>query len=126
MYMGDKFKVPQASGDLLHAIKKEKKLGKKSNCPFLKGPIPIHWLASARKTSLTALTVGLYLWHLSGLTKKKTFKATNRALPLLGLNRYAKYRGLKELEKAGLIKVKRQNKNSSEVTILNGDINTFK
>ena len=120
--MGDKFKVPQASGDLLHAIKKEKKLGKKSNCPFLKGPIPIHWLASARKTSLTALTVGLYLWHLSGLTKKKTFKATNRTLPMWRLDRYAKYRGLKELEKSGLIKVKRKNKMSPEVTILNGDI----
>ena len=126
MCKGDKFKVPQVSGDLLRAIKKEKKLGKKSNCPFLKGPIPIHWLASAKKASPTALSVGLYLWHLSGLTKKKTFKATNRALPLLGLNRYAKYRGLKELEKSGLIKVKRQNKMSPEVTILNGNINTSK
>jgi hypothetical protein len=126
MCKGDKFKVPQVSGDLLHAIKKEKKLGKKSNCPFLKGPIPIHWLASAKKASPTALSVGLYLWHLSGLTKKKTFKATNRTLPMWRLDRYAKYRGLKELEKSGLIKVKRQNKNSPEVTILNGNINTSK
>ena len=119
-------KVPQVSGDLLNAIKKEKKSGKKSNCPFLKGPIPIHWLASAKKASPTALSVGLYLWHLSGLTKKKTFKATNRTLPMWRLDRYAKYRGLKELEKSGLIKVKRQNKNSPEVTILNGNINTSK
>ena len=126
MCKGDKFKVPQVSGDLLHAIKKEKKLGKKSNCPFLKGPIPIHWLASAKKASPTALSVGLYLWHLSGLTKKKTLKATNRTLPMWRLDRYAKYRGLKELEKSGLIKVKRQNKMSPEVTILNGNINTSK
>ena len=126
MCMDDKFKVPQISGDLLQVIKKEKKLGKKSNCPFLKGPIPIHWLASAKKASPTALSVGLYLWHLSGLTKKKTFKATNRTLPMWRLDRYAKYRGLKELEKSGLIKVKRQNKNSPEVTILNGNINTSK
>jgi hypothetical protein len=124
--MDDKFKVPQISGDLLQVIKKEKKLGKKSNCPFLKGPIPIHWLASAKKASPTALSVSLYLWHLSGLTKKKTFKATNRTLPMWRLDRYAKYRGLKELEKSGLIKVKRQNKNSPEVTILNGNINTSK
>jgi hypothetical protein len=126
MSKGNKLKVPQVSGDLLNAIKKEKKLGKKSNCPFLKGPIPIHWLASAKKASPTALSVGLYLWHLSGLTKKKTFKATNRTLPMWRLDRYAKYRGLKELEKSGLIKVKRQNKNSPEVTILNGNINTSK
>jgi hypothetical protein len=79
--MDDNFKVPQVSGKLLQVIKKEKRLGKKSNCPFLKGPIPIHWLASTRKASPTALTVGLYLWHLSGLKKKKTFKATNRTLP---------------------------------------------
>ena len=125
MSKGNKLKVPQVSGDLLNAIKKEKKLGKKSNCPFLKGPIPIHWLASAKKASPTALSVGLYLWHLSGLTKKKTFKATNRTLPMWRLDRYAKYRGLKELEKAGLVRVKRQNKMSPEVTILNGDINTF-
>ena len=124
--MDDKFKVPQVSGDLLQVINNEKKLGKKSNCPFLKGPIPIHWLASAKKASPTALSVGLYLWHLSGLTKKKTFKATNRTLPMWRLDRYAKYRGLKELEKSGLIKVKRQNKNSPEVTILNGNINTSK
>ena len=126
MSKGNKLKVPQVSGDLLNAIKKEKKLGKKSNCPFLKGPIPIHWLASAKKASPTALSVGLYLWHLSGLTKKKTFKATNRTLPMWRLDRYAKYRGLKELEKSGLIKVKRQNKMSPEVTILNGNINTSK
>ena len=125
MSKGNKLKVPQVSGDLLNAIKKEKKSGKKSNCPFLKGPIPIHWLASAKKASPTALSVGLYLWHLSGLTKKKTFKATNRTLPMWRLDRYAKYRGLKELEKAGLVRVKRQNKMSPEVTILNGDINTF-
>ena len=126
MSKGNKFKVPQVSGDLLNVIKKEKKLGKKSNCPFLKGPIPIHWLASAKKASPTALSVGLYLWHLSGLTKKKTFKATNHTLPMWRLDRYAKYRGLKELEKSGLIKVKRQNKMSPEVTILNGNINTSK
>jgi hypothetical protein len=126
MCKGDKFKVPQVSGDLLHAIKKEKKLGKKSNCPFLKGPIPLHWLASAKKASPTTLYVGLYLWHLSGLAKKKTFKATNRTLPMWGLDRYAKYRGLKKLDKLGLIKVKRQNKNSPEVTILNGNIYTSK
>ena len=126
MSKGNKFKVPQVSGDLLNAIKKEKKLGKKSNCPFLKGPIPIHWLASAKKASPTALSVGLYLWHLSGLTKKKTFKATNRTLPMWRLDRYAKYRGLLELEKSGLIKVKRQNKMSPEVTILNGNTNTSK
>jgi hypothetical protein len=82
-------------------------------------------LASTRKASPTALTVGLYLWHLSGLKKKKTFKATNRTLPMWVLDRYVKYRGLKELEKAGLIGVKRQNKMCPEVTILNGDINTF-
>lgn len=125
MDMDDIFKVPHISGDLLQVIKKGGKLGKKNNCPFLKGPIPIHWLASARKISPTSLTVGLYLWHLSGLEKKKTFKATNRILKMWGLNRYAKYRGLKELEIAGLIKVKRQNKRNPEVTILNGNINTF-
>ena len=126
MSKGNKFKVPQVSGDLLQVINNEKKLGKKSNCPFLKGPIPIHWLASAKKASPTALSVGLYLWHLSGLTKKKTLKATNHTLPMWRLDRYAKYRGLKELEKSGLIKVKRQNKMSPEVTILNGNINTSK
>ena len=124
--MDNEFSVPQASGDLLRAMKKEKKLDKKGNTPFIKGPIPILWLVSAREASPTALTVGLYLWYLSGLKKKKIFKATNRNLQMWGLNRSAKYRGLKKLEEAGLIEVKRQNKNSPEVTILNGDINTFK
>ena len=125
MCMDDKFKVPQVSGDLLQVIKNEKNLGRKSNCPFLKGPIPIHWLVSARKVSPTALTVGLVLWHLSGLEKNKTFKVTNRILKMWGLNRFVKYRGLKKLEKAGLIKVKRQNKTSPVVTILKGDVNTI-
>ena len=123
--MDEKFKIPRVSGDLLKVIKKKKKTGKKNNYPFLKGPIPIHWLVSARKVSPTALTVGLVLWHLSGLEKSKTFKVTNRILQMWGLNRFVKYRGLKKLENAGLIKVKRQNKTSPVVTILKGDINTI-
>lgn len=123
--MDDKFEIPRISGDLLQVIQNEKKVGKKYIRPFLKGPIPIHWLVLAKKASPTALIVGLVLWYLSGLEKKMTIKITNRKLKIWKLTRYAKYRGLKELEKAGLIKVMRQKKRSPVVTILNGEINTL-
>ena len=122
--MDHKFETPRISGHLLQVIKSEKKVGKKCVRPFLKGPIPIHWLVSARKASPTALMVGLLLWYLSGLEKNKTIKITNHKLNLWGLDRQAKYRGLIKLEDAGLIKVKRHGKTSPVVTILNGDINT--
>jgi hypothetical protein len=83
---------------------------------FLKGPIPMAWIAAADKAG--ALMVGICLWYLSGLNKSATFKASNAALAPWGINRERKARGIRKLADAGLIEVVGRPNASPIVTIL--------
>ena len=40
---------------------------------FIAGPVDVAWLSRARKLGVTALWVGLGLWHLKGLRRTDTF-----------------------------------------------------
>lgn len=88
---------------------------------FLRGPIPMVWLFAA---SLAAghgagFQVAITLWYLSGLNKQaKTIKLSYSVLRSMGVKRHAVYRGLKALEKAGLVTVERHQGQSPMVTIL--------
>jgi hypothetical protein len=87
---------------------------------FLRGPVPMTWLDEAgRLPGKSPLLLGIKLWHLCGRNYNKlTFSISNLAAAEAGLSRYAKYRALAALERAGPIEVHRSGKRSISVTLL--------
>ena len=75
------------------------------NHDFLCGPIPLNWLTRAAKLSGKALAVGLALWFRRGLTKTNSVTANQSLMSWFGVSRHAKYRALKSLEQAGLVRL---------------------
>ena len=88
---------------------------------FLRGPIPLSWLRTAAVLPGKALAVGLGLWFKVGATNQGEVKMSTRLLNKLGLSRYAGYRGLAALEKAGLVTADRRRGRCPRVTILQGE-----
>ena len=85
---------------------------------FLKGPIPLKWLAAASKLSGKAFQIGIALWYLKGLKKTHEVKLTNVVLAEFGVKKDAKRRGLEALEEVGLVSIKRRKNKNPIVTIL--------
>ena len=85
---------------------------------FIAGPIPVSWMCQAKRLGVTALLVGLALWHIRGLRKSNTFIVSNLMLRDWGIQADAKSRALRKLQRAGLITVERQGKRSPQVTFL--------
>jgi DNA-binding MarR family transcriptional regulator len=75
---------------------------------FLKGPVPMSWLASASKLGGKALAVGIALWRLAGATKSQTVILSTTEVATLGVDRNSKSRALRALEQAGLVSVERR------------------
>jgi len=76
--------------------------------PFLRGPIPLSWLASAAQLPGKTLHVAIALRWLHGMSGGKAFKLTRKALRAMNLERDAERAGLARLESAGLIRVERK------------------
>ncbi len=89
-----------------------------ATAPFIKGPIPLAWITAAATLPGKSLHVGLALWYLAGLKKTKTFALGNRVLKKFGVDRKAKGRCLKLMERAGLISVVRRAGCNPTVTLL--------
>ncbi len=87
---------------------------------FLKGPVPLNWLAQAARCGGKALSVAIILWYRAGLKRSPTVKVPRWTADKFGLGRHAKTRGLKALERAALVSVKRQTGCSPVVTLLHG------
>ena len=85
---------------------------------FLKGPIPWAWLMRAAELPGRGLHTTIALWFLSGLTKSSTVRLGGRPLTELGVDRHSKYRSLRHLENAGLIRVTRMRGKNPTVTLL--------
>lgn len=85
---------------------------------FIKGPLPVIWLARARRLGVSALWAGLALLYLRGLRQADSVKVSNLHMDALGLKADAKSRALRALEQAGLISVERRGKRSPVVTLL--------
>jgi hypothetical protein len=79
---------------------------------------PIEWLSLAARLPGRTLHVGLLLWRLGAFGDCDGVAITNGISSTFGLDRNAKYRGLANLEKAGLIKVVRKLGRSPVVTIV--------
>jgi hypothetical protein len=111
---------PPASAELQAATPPTPKTKpKKITGEFLKGPIPLPWLTAASMLSGKApLAVGLAVWFEAGRRKSTEVKLTTAILKRFNVNRKAKYTALKSLEKAGLIRVRREPRRNPVVTIL--------
>ena len=74
--------------------------------PFLRGPVPMDWLARAHEAGSSALAVGLALWFVRGFSGKASPVKVNSALRRrVGLTRDEARRGIRALEIAGSARV---------------------
>lgn len=85
---------------------------------FLKGPVPLDWLARAGQLPGKSLHVGIALWFLAGIRRTSSVALPNGILKLFGVDRHAKYRALNWLEQDGLIEQKRHDGCSPIVILL--------
>jgi hypothetical protein len=76
--------------------------------PFIKGPIPLRWLARASAAGGSALEVGLEIWFWAGLKRSNRIAISLSRLRVSPtLSRSAASRGLQKLESAGLVRAQR-------------------
>lgn len=76
------------------------------------------WLKQAATLPGRSLEVGLMLWHLSGLSRKRTVKFSLSRMEELNVNYQAARRGLRSLEHVGLITIEHRPGQSLLVTLL--------
>ena len=70
---------------------------------FIKGPIPLAWIAQANRLPGKAGAVGLALWFLAGLQRTRTVKLTREVEHIAACSRKAVYQALRALGSANLI-----------------------
>jgi len=84
---------------------------------FLKGPIPLNWLAKAARQPGKALHVAIAIWFFAGMSRSRSVTLSSRLMFTLGSSRFSTYRGLKALEEVGLVAVIRHPGRSPRITI---------
>jgi hypothetical protein len=104
-----RLQLDDATGALVIAPKNE---------PFLRGPIPLEWLAVAAKLPGKTINVAIALWWRYGMAKGKPLKLTQMALKTMNVERDAANDGLTRLEQAGLIEVERKPGQRPTISIL--------
>ena len=82
------------------------------------GPIPWGWLTEAARLPGKALHVAMALWFWAGIKRSGEVALPISQLSLLGVSRYAAYRGLIALEAAKLVAVRRHQGRKPLVTLL--------
>ncbi|MDB5340535.1 MAG: hypothetical protein JWN70_6154 [Planctomycetaceae bacterium] len=97
-----------------HSMKRQQRAGE-----FLKGPIPLKWLCRASTLqSRSAITVGLMLWFRAGCLKRDEDLTLGTELrDAFGVSRQAFYRGLDDLQSAGLVTTERMPGRTAKISI---------
>lgn len=85
---------------------------------FLKGPVPLAWLRLAARLPGRALHLGLLIWFRSGLERNLKVRVPAALLASFGLDRDAKARALRGLERAGLVTVHRCRGRPADITLV--------
>ena len=88
---------------------------------FLKGPVPLAWLASAAALRGRALAVGVLVWFMVGIRRANVVTIPSSRMAEFGLNRFAFYRGLAALEWRGLVRVERRRGSMARITLVDSD-----
>ena len=84
---------------------------------FLKGPVPLEWLAAAGRLPSKALQVAIIIWHRAGIARTNTVPVPTGLLTAFGVDRFAKRRALDALAGAGLITVQHHRGRNPVATI---------
>jgi hypothetical protein len=85
---------------------------------FIKGPVPSAWLQKAARLRGKALWVGMELWLMAGMRISPVIPLSTERLKSWGVSRWAAYRALRSMERAGLVRVSRHRGRLARVTIL--------
>lgn len=86
---------------------------------FVAGPIPVPWLSRVIEMGTpSALEAGLALFYLRGLNRSDTFRVEPERFRELGIGDTARHRGLRELERLGLVRIDRSPGSAPEATLL--------
>jgi hypothetical protein len=85
---------------------------------FIKGPIALSWMQAAAALGASAASVGLMLWHLHGLTGDRRLLVSNIRAKSWSVSPDAKWRALRALASAGLIKLTPRGRRSPFVEIV--------
>jgi hypothetical protein len=88
---------------------------------FLHGPVPLPWLEAAARLPGKSLHIGVALWYAAEVAQAVSIPLSNVYGLRFGVDRNAKYRALRSLERAGLVVVQRNRGRSPLVTILEKD-----
>lgn len=75
---------------------------------FLKGSIPLDWIAAAAQLPGKTINVGIALWWLAGMSKTGVLKLTRQSQLALNISKDAERDGLRRLQQAGLIELTAQ------------------
>jgi hypothetical protein len=110
--------IKKGNGALAKPYPEEKPPRHKKGEKFLKGPVPLSWLASAAQLPGKSLHLGIVLWFLAGLKNTRSVSLSSSVLQRFGVDRSAKRRALSQLETAGLVSVHRHSGCNPLVTIL--------
>jgi hypothetical protein len=92
---------------------------------FIKGPVPVWWLALASTLSWRAAKLAPVLWLLAGLNSDHRVVLRTRFALMFGLSRYAVKRALMDLEKAGLVKAVHVRGRKPAVTLVMNPVVAF-
>ena len=96
------------------------KTSKKNKSELYVPSIPIQWLKQIYVLPGASLKVALILWRTYRMeNSQNTFKLTKKYCEPFGISRYQRFRSLKKLEEAGLIKVDQKPGRAPVVTMLN-------
>jgi hypothetical protein len=85
---------------------------------FIKGPVPWTWVRCAVQLPGQALAVGMLIWCEQGIQREHPLKLCTGWLADLGVDYQAARRGIRALERAGLIQVSRRRGRCFDVKIL--------
>jgi len=100
------FRLPDSTGIELRTKPKPARPAQRRGL-FLKGPVPMAWLRMAGRMPGKALLVGIEVWFQAGLKRSTEVTISLSRFRLFGVSRFAAARGLRALERAGLISVVR-------------------
>jgi hypothetical protein len=85
---------------------------------FVKGPIPLEWLAAVAALEGKCLNVALAIQWLNGMSSGRSFTLTPKALRSLNVSDDTANGCLSLMEKAQLISVRRRAGRRSEISVL--------
>jgi len=88
---------------------------------FVRGPIPLDWIAVASLLPGKTLIVGLIIWLLSGINQSRKFKFEYKWSRSLGICRQTVYECFDRLEEVDLISAERRIGCAPVITLLASD-----